>query len=274
MFRLRQQILPSHRINVPYLEGGDGSSEEDWVHDCIQSNLEGKCLLSLVVHPTFAHWGLRSKSSMGSFEQLHKVFILNLCGNPSIFVYILCTIFMSELFFYILRVCVWCWSARRFKVWSSKSKITKGFSILHWGLSFAFYSHCVYAFVFLKSILHSTNCVCPLFVCACMFFNSLLHYTLCICALCDLVCICALSVCTSMFRKFVHLCFSILQEHSTFYTCFFVCALWCECFSIVHTSMFLNSLSYILHYICASVFLDSLNYILHSANLCVFALCV
>jgi hypothetical protein len=29
MFRLRQQILPSHRINVPYLEGGDGSSEED-----------------------------------------------------------------------------------------------------------------------------------------------------------------------------------------------------------------------------------------------------
>ncbi len=69
---------------------------------------------------------------------------------------------------------------------------------------------------------------------------------------------------------FAQMCFSILcicvfqfsELHSTFYTCFFVYAQWCKCFSIVHTSMFLNSLNYILHCVCASVFLNSLNYIL------------
>ncbi len=103
--------------------------------------------------------------------------------------------------------------------------------------------------MFFKFTLHSTSCVCPIFVYACMFFNSLLHYTLCVCALCDLACICALFVCANVFLNFVHLCF-------------FVCAQWCKCFSIVHTSMFLNSLNYILHCVCASVFLNSLNYIL------------
>jgi hypothetical protein len=82
--------------------------------------------------------------------------------------------FLCHNFLYILRVCVWCWTVRRFKVRNSKSKITKGFSILHWGLSFAFYSHYVYAFMFLKSTLHSTSCVRPLFVYACMF--SILFY--------------------------------------------------------------------------------------------------
>lgn len=207
----------------------------------------------------FEVWGLRvAWVHLSSFTK----FSLSVCVVVHQFLSAFIAPFLCHNFLYILRVCVWCWSAQRFKVWSSKSKVTKGFSILHWGLSFAFYSHCVYAFVFLKSTLHSTSCVCPLFVYARMFFNSLLHYTLCVCALCDLACICALSVCTSVFLNFVNLCFSIFQVHFTFYTCFFICALWCECFSIVHTSMFLNSLSYILHCVYASVFFNSLNYII------------
>ncbi len=83
----------------------------------------------------------------------------------------------------------------------------------------------------------------------------------------------------SMHFLFAQVCFSILcicvfqffELHSTFYTCFFVCALWCKCFSIVHASMFFNSLSYNLHCVCASVFFNSSNYILHFADLCVYA---
>jgi len=45
-----------------YIKGGDGSSEEDQVHVGIQSDLKGKCLLSLVVHLTFAHCGSAKKN--------------------------------------------------------------------------------------------------------------------------------------------------------------------------------------------------------------------
>jgi hypothetical protein len=85
-FKLCRQILPTRCINVTYdyLEGGDGSSEEDRVHAGIQSDLEGKCLLSLAMHPTFADcgsakkvrdvWGLRSESSLGSIRAISQSF--------------------------------------------------------------------------------------------------------------------------------------------------------------------------------------------------------
>lgn len=102
--------------------------------------------------------------------------------------------FLCHHFLYILSVYVRCRSVRRFKVWSSKSKIIKGFSNLHWSLSFSFSSHCVYALwckclsivhalMFLNSLSYILHCVY-----ASVFFNSskyILHSTnLCVYALC------------------------------------------------------------------------------------------
>jgi len=70
---------------------------------------------------------------------------------------------------------------------------------------------------------------------------------------------------------FAQVCFSILcicvfQLSNLHFTFFFVYALWCKCF--------FNSLSYILHCVCANMFLKFLNYILHFTNLYVCALCI